>query len=310
MNRGGAVEGAEIIDAAVNVVACIVEAHEDNQNHTPKRSAFGRAAGSVKRLFHGDPVARQPQGSALQKVMRFAGQTPTPQHHHMHVHHIPYKNNRPENHKNTKAQREKSGSTEDSGCIEVDEGSDLSPPTKYHKLKVSSLHSFVLNHLLALFKVETDRHPYFHRNWIVRHILDHNSPLLSRKAHRDIQLNNNVWPYKTYQDIREHVRFSEIIVNFSGTANASGNTVYTQKIYTLDSIFVGYTFAKLLVMEKGQIVVDASLLNDVREQHGGGGEPIADQFLTKSTPLDVPVTSDAQQPEDSEPKTMIEMETL
>ena len=64
----------------------------------------------------------------------------------------------------------------------------------------------------------------------------------------------------------------DIIVSFSGTANVSGSSVYAQKVYDYAETNVGYTFANVLTVQNGQMVVDAELLNDVKEQIGGGGE--------------------------------------
>ena len=143
----------------------------------------------------------------------------------------------------------------------VDEGdSTLAPPRIFHKLDV-----------------ETDSHPFFKRTWNIRHVLDQNSPLLTRKARKAIADNKGYWPeaWNSHEAVRSRVRFHEIMVNFSGTANVSGSSVFGQKVYRFSDVNVGYTFARMMDVDaKGNLIVDVALLNDVTEQNGGGGEPL------------------------------------
>lgn len=127
-------------------------------------------------------------------------------------------------------------------------------------------------------KIETDSHPFFKRVWTIRHVLDASSPLLSMTARHMIDANDGFWPHElsNYADVRKHLKFHEIIVSFSGTANASGSSVYAQKVYDYVDVNIGYSFATVLSLsEKGGLVVDHELLNDVHEQYGGGAEPFA-----------------------------------
>jgi hypothetical protein len=144
--------------------------------------------------------------------------------------------------------------------VAVDEGTgSLAPRRIYHPLMI-----------------ETDSHPFFKRVWTIRHVLDATSPLLSMTARRMIDANGGFWPQEltNYSDVRKHLNFHEIIVSFSGTANASGSSVYAQKVYDYVDVNIGYSFASVLAFsEKGGLVVDHELLNDVHEQYGGGAEP-------------------------------------
>jgi Ion channel len=146
----------------------------------------------------------------------------------------------------------------------VEEGdAKLVPPRMYHKLDI-----------------ETDTHPFFKRVWIVRHVLDETSPLVSHEARCRIKENNGYWPeeFNNWQSIREHVNFLEIIVSLSGTMNVSGSTVYGLKVYDYVDMNVGYTFATLFTKDAhGKMIVDKVLLNDVRAQAGGGEEPLQAQ---------------------------------
>jgi len=126
--------------------------------------------------------------------------------------------------------------------------------------------------------LETNAHPYFQRTWIIRHELDEKSPLLKEEARRRIQENHGYWPkeWNNHESVREQILLSTLIVSVSGTNRGSGSTVYAHKLYKNDFLKVGYDFVTMLhVSEKtGEIHVDHSLLNDVREQKGGGGAPL------------------------------------
>jgi len=93
----------------------------------------------------------------------------------------------------------------------VEDGSKLAPVRVFHKLDI-----------------ETDTHPFFKRQWTIRHRLDETSPLLTQRARRKIAENDGHWPseWNDHAVVRENLRFREIIVSFSGTANVSGSSVY------------------------------------------------------------------------------------
>jgi hypothetical protein len=99
--------------------------------------------------------------------------------------------------------------------------------------------------------------------------------LLSSKARRRIENNGGFWPeeWNNYNSVRDLLTFNQIIVSFTGTANVSGTTVYAQQVYEYEQLAIGYTFASVIFMEQGRVVVDEELLNDVKEQPGGGAEP-------------------------------------
>jgi hypothetical protein len=81
--------------------------------------------------------------------------------------------------------------------------------------------------------VEAPEHPFFKRVWIVRHVLDQNSPIVKHRVKSLIKRNNGYWPYKklkTYKDIIESLQFNHIIVSLNGVSNISASTVYAQKI--------------------------------------------------------------------------------
>lgn len=77
------------------------------------------------------------------------------------------------------------------------------------------------------------------------------------------------------------------MVSFTGKGNTVGNSVYAQKTYSYKDVYVGYSFAPMVVRQQGQLSIDKSLLNNIREQRGGGGEPLENrpQLFLKRVPL-------------------------
>jgi hypothetical protein len=125
--------------------------------------------------------------------------------------------------------------------------------------------------------IEASDHPFFKRVWLARHILDDTSPILKPSVRRRIRRNNGYWPAKLnkYTDIRDSLQFNQILVSLNGVSNVSASDVYAQKIYDFVDINVGYQFVNILYRDMdGALKVDTDLINDVREQNGGGGEPL------------------------------------
>mmetsp|Transcript_38456 Transcript_38456/g.54121 ORF Transcript_38456/g.54121 Transcript_38456/m.54121 type:complete len:502 (+) Transcript_38456:80-1585(+) len=124
--------------------------------------------------------------------------------------------------------------------------------------------------------IEASDHPFFKRVWLARHVLDENSPILSPRVRRQIRKNNGYWPehLNSYQGVKESLRFNQILVSLNGVSNVSASDVYAQKIYDHVDCNVGYQFVNLLYRDGDQLKVDTDLINDVREQDGGGGEPL------------------------------------
>jgi hypothetical protein len=144
---------------------------------------------------------------------------------------------------------------------ELDEG-DLVPRKIFSKLEV-----------------ESPDHPFFKRAWTVCHKLDEYSPLLKTSTREAIKNHGGFWPpeLNTADGVRSSIQFDQILVSFSGTSNADANSVYAQKVYEFVDMNVGYRFANLLYRDAhdGSLHVDARLINDVLEQGGGGGEDLA-----------------------------------
>ena len=93
-----------------------------------------------------------------------------------------------------------------------------------------------------------------------------------------IRLNNGHWPVELNNAtaIRASLNFDQILVSFSGTSNVDANSVYSQKSYANHDLSIGYAFCNMLFrQDNGSIGVDHRLLNDVKEQTGGGGERLA-----------------------------------
>jgi hypothetical protein len=125
--------------------------------------------------------------------------------------------------------------------------------------------------------IEASDHPFFKRVWLARHVLDDSSPILKSRVRRQIRRNNGHWPEKlnNYAAIRDSLQFNQILVSLNGVSNVSASYVYAQKIYDFVDINVGYQFVNILYRDIDESLrVDTDLINDVREQTGGGGEPL------------------------------------
>jgi hypothetical protein len=124
---------------------------------------------------------------------------------------------------------------------------------------------------------EQCEHPFFKRVWVGRHILNRESPLVRPRVKRLIRKNNGYWPksLNNFTDVRKSLLFNQILVSLNGVTNLSAHEVYAQKIYDFVDVNIGYQFVNTLYKDvDGTLKVDTDLINDVREQHGGGGEPL------------------------------------
>jgi len=131
--------------------------------------------------------------------------------------------------------------------------------------------------IFSRLEIESPDHPFFKRVWIARHVVNEHSPLLTVEARRLVRENGGTWPQhlNNYEKVRESIQFDQILVSLSGTSNNDANSVYAQKVYEYADMNVGYRFCNMLYrdLRGGNLSVDETLLNDVVEQRGGGGEP-------------------------------------
>jgi hypothetical protein len=131
--------------------------------------------------------------------------------------------------------------------------------------------------IFSKLEIESPDHPFFKRVWMVRHTLNHYSPLLKTHARELVKQNNGYWPIElnSHEGVRGAIHFDQILVSLSGTSNADANSVYGQKVYDFIDMNVGYRFVNQLYRDPmdGSLRVDNDLVNDVLEQSGGGGEP-------------------------------------
>ena len=127
--------------------------------------------------------------------------------------------------------------------------------------------------------IEAGEHPFFKRVWLARHVLDGSSPLLKPAVRHHIRRGGGAWPSRlnSYAAIRSSLQFNQILVSLNGVSNISASEVYAQKIYDFCDVNIGYEFVNILCKDgEGRLMVDTDLINDVRQQHGGGGEPLID----------------------------------
>jgi len=130
--------------------------------------------------------------------------------------------------------------------------------------------------ILCKLECESQEHPFFKRVWVLRHKLDEQSPLLRSHARMMVKHNNGYWPMElnTAEGVRAAFHFDQLLVSLSGTSNADANSVYAQHIYDIVDTNVGYRFVNMLYRDPNDdaLKVDPTLLSDVMEQAGGGGE--------------------------------------
>ena len=285
--------GGEIMNATINVAACSLEKMTVSEEYASlrgsilakknknkkrngnvidntKRYVGVRASGVVqqagKAMLGGSREAAHATGSMIQKL-HLTLSKPLNHHHPTRGSETGVDEPKPFNAAQVEQQvreqvaRELEYAAQQQQAVTVDEGNlTLAPRRIYFKLEI-----------------ETDSHPFFKRVWNIRHVLNDRSPLLTTVARRMIVQNGGNWPAElnNHESIREHVHFEELVVSLAGTSNVSGSSVYAQKIYDYEHLNVGYSFAPILALnDAGLLVVDHRLLNDVREQSGGGGEPI------------------------------------
>eukprot|EP00548_Thalassiothrix_antarctica_P000651 CAMPEP_0194141542 /NCGR_PEP_ID=MMETSP0152-20130528/10945_1 /TAXON_ID=1049557 /ORGANISM="Thalassiothrix antarctica, Strain L6-D1" /LENGTH=384 /DNA_ID=CAMNT_0038840197 /DNA_START=492 /DNA_END=1646 /DNA_ORIENTATION=- len=130
--------------------------------------------------------------------------------------------------------------------------------------------------IFSKMRLEACDHPFFKRVWLARHVLDDNSPVLTQKVRKLIRRNGGYWPenYNSYEGVHESLAFGQILVSLNGVSNVSASDVYAQKIYDFVDVNVGYQFVNLLYRDIDVLKVNTDLINDVKEQNGGGGEPL------------------------------------
>lgn len=139
----------------------------------------------------------------------------------------------------------------------------------------------VSKHIFSKVLIEASDHPFFKRVWLARHVLDENSPILKPRIRRQIRKNGGAWPSRlnSYTAIRDSLQFNQILVSLNGVSNVSASDVYAQKIYDFVDINIGYQFVNILYRDSDATLgVDTDLINDVREQNGGGGEPLIIEY--------------------------------
>ena len=118
---------------------------------------------------------------------------------------------------------------------------------------------------------------YFKRVWQVSHKLDQFSNLLNSQTRNDIRREGGYWPMHLYS--HEHIRasivpFEKLILTLSGTCR--GHSVFAQHVYYFDEIKIGYVFVEMADISCKEIYIDFSKINVVKEQFGGGREPLMD----------------------------------
>mmetsp|Transcript_14503 Transcript_14503/g.35164 ORF Transcript_14503/g.35164 Transcript_14503/m.35164 type:complete len:730 (+) Transcript_14503:96-2285(+) len=149
---------------------------------------------------------------------------------------------------------------------------------QHHAVDEDPTARLVNKRIFSKLMIEAPEHPFFKRVWLGRHTLDETSPILKPRVRRQIRRNGGYWPERlnNYKAVRESLQFNQILVSLNGVSNVSASDVYAQKIYDFVDINVGYQFVNVLYKDESNdtLKVDTELINDVRIQKGGGGEPL------------------------------------
>jgi hypothetical protein len=238
-NRLNSTVGGEIIDASVNIVASI----------DASQAVASRGGNARRRRKKGKKGGRR-TSSAVKRRPSIRNNDDT----------------------------EQGSMSMESRNSSVDSLLNLPGVNQYQSLEEDPSGNLVPRRIFSKLEVETPEHPFFKRVWIVRHRLDETSPLLKPHARHMVRLCGGFWPTQlnSYEKVRESIHFDQILVSMSGTSNADANAVYAQKGYDFIDVCVGYRFVNQLYRDEGDgaLRVDTSLISDVHEQAGGGGEPL------------------------------------
>lgn len=110
--------------------------------------------------------------------------------------------------------------------------------------------------------------------------MDEDSPLVSVVARQKIKKNGGYWPeeYNNPAKVREHLRFSSVIITMTGISNVSAESVQIAKRYYHHDVLIGYSFAPCLYKTEGSAMlkVDMKLINDVVEQAASVAEELTE----------------------------------
>lgn len=130
-------------------------------------------------------------------------------------------------------------------------------------------------------------HPFLSRIWHGVHILDASSPLLTDAARERIRENSGSWPSKWFDPeiIRSKLDFHDLNVMVTGLSNISAVTVHAYKRYKIGDVLIGFNFAPIVFrdIDTGNLEVDLSMSNDVREQAGMRGENLSFRQTVRRT---------------------------
>lgn len=134
---------------------------------------------------------------------------------------------------------------------------------RHHTIVEDSTQRLVTKHIFSKLQVDSPEHPFFKRVWLVRHVLDEHSPIVTSSVRRQIKKNGGAWPDRlsNARDLRDALSFNQVLVSLTGVSNVSASDVYAQKIYDFVDINVGYQFVNILYRDS-----DGTLGVDVRNE--------------------------------------------
>lgn len=261
-NRLFTVSGGEIIDASVSVVASIDAA----QACQTVRAATGHRRKKGKR------GGRRTQGGSIRQRQQL---------------------------KRSSSGLRQEPTSFDALAVQTDRERTLFESTGLTTVRNQTAQAFeedptghlVPKRIISKLECQTHDHPFFKRVFFLRHTLDETSPLLRSHARELVRRNRGFWPAElnNAEGVRNAIHFDQLLISLTGTSNADANSVYAQTVYDFDDVHVGYRFVNMLYRngEDGELRVDLSLINDVMEQAGGGGEPLHTGRGNRAVDMDV-----------------------
>jgi len=143
-------------------------------------------------------------------------------------------------------------------------------PDETYKSKISNQDTVSTKYEL---KVDVINSGYFDDVYYIRHILDKNSPLVKDSIKTMIS-EYGTWPstLNDYVSMRESLtEFQKIVVLFDGIDEVTACSVYAQKCYEFEDIYIGWEFVGLSNKDK----VDMNRVHNIIPQSCGGNEPLS-----------------------------------
>lgn len=142
------------------------------------------------------------------------------------------------------------------------------------------------NLIFASIDVEPATHPFFSTTWVVSHVLDARSPLLTKEARKAIRKEGGYWPKGLFnkEGLENAIDFDQFLISFEGQSKSTGQTVYEQHIFTKEDVKCGWEFKSVLMRNPdGSIFVRVGDVNLIKKQQKPVSQYDSSLLKTKSS---------------------------